>query len=104
MQLSLIRRGGFAGLRPPAFVVDLGSVPASAAQEFERLVAAARNDLPHLASQQTNQPDRFTYVLTIGGEGVCDEQYTFDELAATPAVMALVSAVQTTARSKGGLA
>lgn len=99
MQLSLARRGGFAGLRPPAFVVDLAGLPPTGAQSFERLVAAARADLPLLTGTGPTQPDRFTYVLTIGGEPTgAGERYEFDELSASPALMALVAAIQAAAR------
>jgi hypothetical protein len=102
MQLSLIRRGGFAGLRPPAFVVDLTALPPAAAQEFQRLVGAARSDLPQVAVSRSAQPDRFTYVLRIAEPGHTTE-HEFDELAATPPIMALVAAIQATARNKGGV-
>ncbi len=100
MHISLTRRGGFAGLRPPPLVVDVASLPSGVASEIKRLVATAltANRPSPAPATAPAQPDRFSYTLTITSDDGSEVTHAFDETTATPPLTALVETLQKVGR------
>lgn len=98
MQLTLTRRGGFAGIRPPATVVETDDLAPAVAKEIERLLSDA--DLPSIrpVATDTPQPDRFSYTLSIARHAAKADVYSIEEAAATPQVHALIRAIHAAAK------
>jgi emfourin len=92
MRISLVRSGGFAGLRLEA-TVDTSALDPEIAQRFHKLVEAA--DLFSLSEPTINvksEPDRFRYTLTIDDKGR-EHSITFEERRVPEAVQPLFEAV-----------
>ncbi|ARV58619.1 hypothetical protein BZZ01_08195 [Nostocales cyanobacterium HT-58-2] len=69
MQVSLKRTGGFAGISRTK-TVDTENIPKNEADQLRQLVEAADFfNLPENITAQTNQPDRFQYILSVEDEG-----------------------------------
>jgi emfourin len=92
MKISLVRSGGFAGMRQQVHV-DTSALDPNSAQQFRKLVDAA--DLP-LLSEPTirvkSEPDRFCYTLTVD-DGVQQHSITFEEHRIPDSVRPLIEAV-----------
>lgn len=92
IRVQLTVEGGFAGLAPRRFTVDVTQLPEPTAAELRaELVRACRSGL--LDSSLSGTPDVFVYHLRVTGD-VTAGPLTFDDVTASPELRALVAHVQ----------
>ena len=92
MKISLVRSGGFAGMRQEVSV-DTSDLDPSVARRFRELVESA--DLPRHSEptiRVKNDPDRFRYTLTVEDLGR-QHSITFEEHRVPDSVRPLIDAV-----------
>ena len=100
MRLTLIRRGGFAGILPPPTTLDTSALPSGAAERIEQLVASADFfSLPPSLAAPARQPDRFQFTLCIAGDDGRKHTVTCDEEAAPEPFLELIRALQKAANA-----
>ena len=99
MRITLMRSGGFAGIRPPPLTLDTAALPSAVAGPIEDMVASAGFfTLPPRLETTTRQPDRLQFTVTISNDDGAQHTVTCDEEAAPKPFIELVRAVQKAAR------
>ena len=98
MRITLVRHGGFAGVRTPPLVVDTTTLPPLLSSNIERLIKAAPPP-GEIAQEVPPSPDRFSFTLTIAHANGQEVHYQFDETTTSSHLMALVNAVQVMGRA-----
>ena len=101
MKVTLTKHGGWtATMHVPPLVIDAAGLPAAAAKELARLVAAAKAAPPVEDSSEGRARDAMSYELTVedGGKSAVSTQ---SDTAMTKAFGALLAWLEHHATGKG---
>ena len=91
MLLTLAKHGGLAaGIRRVPATLDAANLPASAAAELKRLVAAARAEAPPPTGAGSAR-DAMSYAVTVSGDDAPQIVLRGSDAAMPPALAALIA-------------
>jgi hypothetical protein len=93
MRITLIRSGGFAGLRRPPVVVDTTELTSDDVRQLEACFAAASFYKLKPVSGSSAQPDRFHYSISVDDHASARHSVDFSEADAPPALLDLVKLI-----------